>query len=81
MSNILEGKTAIITGAGSGIGQDVALALMQDGYHVALVGRRADALATTATAAADLPGKPLAIPADISDPAAVDHRRHAVDGQ
>ena len=36
-------KFAIITGAGSGIGRYSALALLKDGWHVALSGRRADA--------------------------------------
>jgi NADP-dependent 3-hydroxy acid dehydrogenase YdfG len=37
-------KAAIVTGAGSGIGRAVALALMKDGYATALAGRRKDAL-------------------------------------
>ena len=37
-------KTAIVTGAGSGIGRAVALALLNDGFSVALAGRRKDAL-------------------------------------
>ena len=37
-------KTAIVTGAGSGIGRACALALLKAGYHVVLAGRRADAL-------------------------------------
>ncbi len=43
-------KVAIVTGAGSGIGKAVALALMKEGYAVALAGRRKEALEGTATA-------------------------------
>ena len=41
-------KVALVTGAGTGIGKSAALALLKDGYHVALVGRRADLLEKTA---------------------------------
>src|ERR1700759_3588536 len=41
-------KVAVVTGAGSGIGQDVAVGLARAGYRVALGGRREDALAATA---------------------------------
>ena len=40
-------KTAIITGAGSGVGRAAALALYAQGYAVALAGRRSDALEAT----------------------------------
>ena len=43
-----EGPVALVTGAGSGIGRAVALALLGAGYRVALLGRRAAALAETA---------------------------------
>ena len=62
-------KTAIVTGAGSGIGRAVALALLSDGYRVALAGRRPDALAATA-AAADAK-RTLVVPTDVSDAASV----------
>ena len=42
-------KVAFVTGAGTGIGKAVALALMRDGYAVALAGRRADKLDETAS--------------------------------
>ena len=44
-------KIAIVTGAGSGIGRACALGLLAEGWTVALLGRRADALAATAAAA------------------------------
>lgn len=43
-----EKKFALVTGAGSGIGKRVALALAAEGYAVALAGRRTDALEATA---------------------------------
>ena len=41
-------RVALVTGAGSGIGKSAALALLKDGYHVGLVGRRKDLLQKTA---------------------------------
>ncbi|MEL4178060.1 SDR family oxidoreductase [Roseateles sp. PN1] len=63
-------KFALVTGAGSGIGRAVALALMQAGYRVALVGRREAALRETAALGAQ-PDQALVLAADISQPAAV----------
>ncbi len=64
------GKVAIVTGAGTGIGKAAALALLKDGWRVALAGRRPEPLAQVieesgAGAAA------LAVPADVADPASV----------
>ena len=42
-------KVAIVTGAGTGIGKSAALALLEDGYNVALVGRRKELLEKTAS--------------------------------
>src|SRR5690242_16821935 len=42
-------RVALVTGAGTGIGKAAALALLKDGYHVALVGRRGELLEKTAT--------------------------------
>jgi NAD(P)-dependent dehydrogenase (short-subunit alcohol dehydrogenase family) len=64
-------KFALVTGAGSGIGKRVALALMEEGYDVALTGRRRDALEATANEGRELDGEALVVPADISDPLAV----------
>ncbi len=64
-------KVAIVTGAGSGIGRAVALALMQEGYAVALAGRRKDALAKTAEQGRASGAKTLVVPTDVGDPASV----------
>ncbi|SFW72020.1 SDR family oxidoreductase [Amycolatopsis australiensis] len=56
-------KIAVVTGAGSGIGRAVARALLDDGYHVALAGRRENALAETAGGHENA----IAVPTDVSD--------------
>ncbi len=64
-------KTAIVTGAGSGIGRAAALALLGEGYLVVLAGRRPEALAETATLAATNRARALAVPTDVTDPDSV----------
>ena len=64
-------KSALVTGAGSGIGRAVAARLARDGWSVALAGRRADALEETAALVRADGGAALAVPTDVSDPAAV----------
>ena len=64
-------KAAIVTGAGTGIGKAVALGLLQDGYAVALAGRRAALLKQTAEEAGTHRSRALVVPTDIGDPAAV----------
>ena len=63
-------KIAIVTGAGSGIGRATALALIEDGWSVALAGRREEPLQETATIAAQ-PERTLVQPTDVADPASV----------
>ena len=65
------GKIALVTGAGSGIGRASALALHHAGYHVVLTGRRASELQRTAEMGEPDGATLLAIPADISQPEAV----------
>jgi NAD(P)-dependent dehydrogenase (short-subunit alcohol dehydrogenase family) len=65
------GKIAMVTGAGSGIGKAAALALLNDGYSVVLAGRRRDALEHTAATAGPAGTRALAVAADVSDPASV----------
>lgn len=62
---------AVVTGGGSGIGRSAALALARDGWTVLLVGRRVDALESVVADGADLPGRLLARPADVTDESAV----------
>jgi NAD(P)-dependent dehydrogenase (short-subunit alcohol dehydrogenase family) len=64
-------KVALVTGAGSGIGKASALALMKEGYAVALAGRRRDALERTAEEGKASGGKSLVVPTDVTDPASV----------
>ena len=64
-------KVALVTGAGSGIGRTVALALSGVGYQLVLAGRRKEALEETLALAGTAKGSGLAVAADISDPAAV----------
>ncbi len=66
-----EPRIALITGAGSGIGHSAALALLRDGWSVALTGRRREPLEATARAAGDFRDRTLVVPADVSDPPAV----------
>jgi len=62
-------KVALVTGAGTGIGRAVTLALGRAGYAVVLAGRRRELLEDTAR---ELNGAPtLVVPTDVSDPAAV----------
>jgi NAD(P)-dependent dehydrogenase (short-subunit alcohol dehydrogenase family) len=63
-------RVAIVTGAGSGIGRASALALLRDGYYVALAGRRAEPLAETALKS-QAPDHALPVPTDVGDPESV----------
>src|ERR671917_1658406 len=66
-------KIAVVTGAGSGVGRAATLALLADGWTVALAGRRADALEETiGMAGGDAKPRALAVPTDVGDPRAVE---------
>jgi NADP-dependent 3-hydroxy acid dehydrogenase YdfG len=59
--------TAVVTGAGSGLGRHIARALLTAGYRVALAGRREAALRETAGPS----GAALVVPTDVGDPVSV----------
>ncbi len=64
-------KIAMVTGAGTGVGRAVSLALMKAGFTVVLVGRRKEMLEETQNFGKQAGGTSHAIPTDVSDPAAV----------
>jgi len=67
------GKIALVTGAGSGIGRAASLTLQSAGYSVVLAGRRAAELERTAALASPAGGKMLAVPTDVSKTDSVRH--------
>ena len=72
-------NTAVITGAGSGVGRAIALRFASEGWNVGLVSRRRDPLLETITLAGVASRDRLAeFPCDVSDPAAVDAMGSAV---
>ena len=60
-------KIALVTGAGSGIGRAVALALLEDGVSLVLAGRRAEPLQAVVAQALAAGGEALAVPTDVRD--------------
>ena len=64
-------RTAVVTGAGSGVGRAVVHRLAADGWNVALIGRRRDALDETIRLAGKTTGRLIATPCDIGDAAAI----------
>ncbi len=78
----LSGRTALVTGASSGLGRAVARRLALSGARVAILARGADRLAEAeAEIGADAPGRVLAFPADVTDPAARAAALKAVTGR
>ncbi|HEU5238492.1 MAG TPA: SDR family oxidoreductase, partial [Pyrinomonadaceae bacterium] len=66
--NMGKGKVALVTGAGSGIGRAVSLALHGDGYSVVLSGRRGGELEKTAAQARPSDNRMLVVPTDVTKP-------------
>jgi NAD(P)-dependent dehydrogenase (short-subunit alcohol dehydrogenase family) len=61
-------RVAVVTGAGSGIGRAAALALLADGYSVALAGRRPEPLKETRELAGEMRDRALVVPTDVRRP-------------
>ncbi|MDB5874158.1 MAG: dehydrogenase with different specificity (related to short-chain alcohol dehydrogenase)-like [Ramlibacter sp.] len=70
-TNASGGKVAIVTGGGTGIGKAAAMALLGDGWRVAVAGRRKEPL-DAVIAEANAAGRALAVPTDVTDPASVE---------
>ncbi|MFD8935345.1 SDR family oxidoreductase [Streptomyces sp. NPDC059578] len=67
-STPVDGRIALVTGGGSGLGRASALALLDAGWSVVVAGRRKEALEETLTLAATDPSRTLAVPTDIRNP-------------
>ena len=65
------GKIAIVTGGGTGVGKQTTLALLKEGYSVTLSGRRLEPLEATVAEAGEAGPRALIVQADVGDPAAV----------
>lgn len=64
-------KVAIVTGAGTGVGKQTALALLKNGYCVSLAGRREEQLEMTASESGPQGPNALVIPTDVTDPGSI----------
>jgi NAD(P)-dependent dehydrogenase (short-subunit alcohol dehydrogenase family) len=73
----MDGKTALVTGASSGIGRAIAQRFADDGARVYLTGRRKDELAA---AAEDIGAGAVAVPCDVSQAADLDHVMDVIRG-
>ena len=65
------GRVAIVTGAGTGIGKVSTLALLRDGYSVALAGRRIEPLESALAEAEEVRERAIVVPTDVGDPDSV----------
>ena len=65
------GRVAVVTGAGTGIGKASALSLLADGYSVALAGRRVAPLEETVAEAGEDGSRTIVVSTDVGDPASV----------
>src|ERR1700682_4476448 len=70
MEKMATTKVAVVTGAGTGIGKAAALALLKEGYSVALAGRRAEPL-EKALAESGAGSRAIAVPTDVGKPESV----------
>jgi 7-alpha-hydroxysteroid dehydrogenase len=68
----MDDRVAVVTGAGRGIGQGIALALAEMGAHVVCAARTAREIEATAARARGLGVRALAVPCDVTDPAQIE---------
>jgi short-subunit dehydrogenase len=73
MRRMTDRRTAVITGASSGIGEACALAFAREGLHVVLAARRLDQLERVASSITVAGGIATVVPCDVTDPLQVDH--------
>src|SRR5712692_8407227 len=66
------GKVALVTGGGSGIGKASALALAREGFAVVVAGRRSEPLQAVVSEIESVQGKALGVPTDVGNPASVE---------
>jgi 2-deoxy-D-gluconate 3-dehydrogenase len=72
-------RVVLVTGAGTGIGRDVAVALADDGWRVALLGRRREVLEQTLTEVGARGVDAITVTADVRDPDAIASAVHEVE--
>jgi NAD(P)-dependent dehydrogenase (short-subunit alcohol dehydrogenase family) len=77
----LEGKTAVVTGAGRGLGRHVAIGLARRGAKLALVGRNIDALRSAADEIRQAGGVAIALAADVAQIDDVERAKGQVGGE
>jgi short-subunit dehydrogenase len=72
LRDAVDGRIVVVTGASSGIGEEVAQVLAAEGAHTVLVARSTDKIEALATAIREAGGVATALPCDLADPASID---------